>query len=808
MSFEYRAFVSYSHQDEIVAKKLFKALEGFKVPASIVGLPGRDGPVPANLFPIFRDEDELPASADLSNQLTEALERSAVLLVLCSPAAAASRWVNEEILQFKRMGRENRILAVILSGEPNASGTPGREQLECFPPALRFRLRDGKLTEERVEPIAADLRRGPRVFQDVVLRVAAGTMGIAYDDLKQRHATAERERSFIRMAATGAIAAIVALGVGYGVFKQSRVVEKVVTGSAGPKYDGGITVTGSSQTVGYALTTDVMNEGEAFSRKGAVGLFTARDNDVELVAYQADVDPVDQIALKFGFKGAVPIAQNLPQYLLLCVWPKGEAAKTGVPIYFSRNDATQFVHGETMLIYWTKVVSMPEGSALGQPDQCAAQHRAVESISGEQASFPDKLVPGATAAAYTSSMSMTSPGVSSGTAAGGKEALQRSTSAGRGWLDCDLDRVFALPQCRVSLPSNVTSSVKRVRIGAQADHLDQLIAGDEAPVSEGLVSVYSAASSSAAAARSTLQQQLMRTYLVVGARDTVYAQVEFNDGQTSDVLTTTVQPAANGKAPFVTVVAPQGAAGPPLLVSLEDSRYWRGGDWHLAPLVGGDVTAASWSLFDGGFTPIERKGGLFAVRARGPELGLPKDALPDKPKDVYYVLRTSKGEEHLRYRVDFKAAAFKQAHAAIDLTDVFTCKTTQSQTNYGLTVKVPKFPAANCTMRSPLPAAGLFDRIYWGTSPEDLSDLDAYDEKKDADRWVDAQLAGYSGPEDERKKFETYVRRQIEYARLNDWRSDKYAGAVIFLSTPVPAMFVKVRYVDGSVSDVVRIPVT
>ncbi len=72
---------------------------------------------------------------------------SACQIVICSPQAAKSKWVNEEILAFKRLGREDRIFCLIVGGEPNATDMPGREDEECFPPALRFRLgQDGDLS--------------------------------------------------------------------------------------------------------------------------------------------------------------------------------------------------------------------------------------------------------------------------------------------------------------------------------------------------------------------------------------------------------------------------------------------------------------------------------------------------------------------------------------------------------------------------------------------------------------------------------------------------------------------------------------
>ena len=119
-SFKYRAFISYSHKDASVARWLAQAMEGYRLPKELIGKTGRDEPVPRFIRPVFRDRDELPASADLGATLREALEASRVLVVLCSPDSAKSKWVEEEILSFKRGGRADRILAVIVRGRPHS----------------------------------------------------------------------------------------------------------------------------------------------------------------------------------------------------------------------------------------------------------------------------------------------------------------------------------------------------------------------------------------------------------------------------------------------------------------------------------------------------------------------------------------------------------------------------------------------------------------------------------------------------------------------------------------------------------------
>lgn len=191
----YRAFLSYSHHDKNWADWLHKALEAFRVPSALVGRETNAGRTPARLTPVFRDRDELPASDDLGGRITEALSRSSNLIVLCSPAAARSRWTNQEILTFKRVRPAGCIFAVIVAGEPFAIEMPGRAEEECFPPALRHKLAaDGSLSEERAEPIAADLREGGDGKRMALLKLVAGMLGIGLDALARREAQRRQKR--------------------------------------------------------------------------------------------------------------------------------------------------------------------------------------------------------------------------------------------------------------------------------------------------------------------------------------------------------------------------------------------------------------------------------------------------------------------------------------------------------------------------------------------------------------------------------------------------------------------------------------
>lgn len=203
----YIAFISYRHvdPDRAWAQWLHHTLEAYHVPRELQRI-GK----PARLGRVFRDEEELAASADLSDRIDEALSESSYLIVVCSPRIVSSEWCNREIERFRAMGRGDRILALLVEGEPR----------EAFPPALReirqsIVREDGTRVEmvSEIEPLAADVRPSTaspgHARRNARLRIIATLLGVRYDDLVNR----EQQRRIRRLAAatTGAVVLTLAM---------------------------------------------------------------------------------------------------------------------------------------------------------------------------------------------------------------------------------------------------------------------------------------------------------------------------------------------------------------------------------------------------------------------------------------------------------------------------------------------------------------------------------------------------------------------------------------------------------------------
>lgn len=205
--FDYKAFITYSHTDTKAASWLARSLESYRVPSRLVGRKTEQGVIARRIGSIFRDREELPASGDLSQSLSSAIARSEYLIVVCSPAARQSRWVDVEISEFKKTHDASKILCFIVAGDPFAANDLSREHLECFPKALEFIESDAQ-GEVAAEPIAADIREGGDGKRLAKLKIISGLLDLGLDELIQRDSQ-RRQRNLLYMtlaSATGMLA--------------------------------------------------------------------------------------------------------------------------------------------------------------------------------------------------------------------------------------------------------------------------------------------------------------------------------------------------------------------------------------------------------------------------------------------------------------------------------------------------------------------------------------------------------------------------------------------------------------------------
>ncbi len=195
--FKYWVFISYNHQDKKWARWLRKKIERYPIPRRLIGRKTSYGKIPRRLYPVFIDRDEMPSTPNLPTTVKEFLRESRFLLVLCSPNSAVSGWVNEEVKFFKTLGRKNRLLCLVLDGEPYATPHPETATREALPEAIRFKVSSkGEILNENEHPVlAADIRSGRDGKRNAKLKILSGIFEVSFDELKQR----ERLRLFRRL---------------------------------------------------------------------------------------------------------------------------------------------------------------------------------------------------------------------------------------------------------------------------------------------------------------------------------------------------------------------------------------------------------------------------------------------------------------------------------------------------------------------------------------------------------------------------------------------------------------------------------
>jgi hypothetical protein len=193
----YDAFVSYSH-----------AMDGALAPALQTGLEQFAKPwYRSRALRVFRDTTSLSANPGLWSSIERALASSAWLIVMASPQAARSQWVDREVAWWLANKPLQRLLVVLTEGEFACAEDDGRGNGDtaALPPALR----DAFVEEVRWVDLRwlhdADYvdQSNPRL-REVVADVAAAIREVPKDVLVGEHI--RQHRRTMRLARGGVTA--------------------------------------------------------------------------------------------------------------------------------------------------------------------------------------------------------------------------------------------------------------------------------------------------------------------------------------------------------------------------------------------------------------------------------------------------------------------------------------------------------------------------------------------------------------------------------------------------------------------------
>ena len=207
---KYAAFISYRHltPDQEIAKKLHRLIESYSIPSAL----RKDGRRHAGK--VFRDQEELPLSADLGRDIETALDNSDWLICICSPRYLESRWCQRELEYFIERNGRDHVLTVLAEGEPQDS----------FPELLLFET-DGNGNRVEREPLAADVRGSSlaeslKKLKKEKYRILAPMAGTTFDGLYQR-----QRRRTMRNVLAAALATVAVLGgfLAYALVQNGKI---------------------------------------------------------------------------------------------------------------------------------------------------------------------------------------------------------------------------------------------------------------------------------------------------------------------------------------------------------------------------------------------------------------------------------------------------------------------------------------------------------------------------------------------------------------------------------------------------------
>lgn len=197
--FRYVAFISYSSADAKWAKWIQNSIEYYRVPSFL----RKNNPsLCRRLGKVFRDITDLNGS-HLQSPIHDALDQSQWLIIVCSPHAAKSDWVNDEVQHFIETGKGDWIIPVIVSGVPYASD----QDEECFPLAIRAM----KGTYNELLGISVD-RLGKR---QASVKIISTILGVTFDTLWQRYVRRKKTQIGIISGIAALLTALVFLLCAY-----------------------------------------------------------------------------------------------------------------------------------------------------------------------------------------------------------------------------------------------------------------------------------------------------------------------------------------------------------------------------------------------------------------------------------------------------------------------------------------------------------------------------------------------------------------------------------------------------------------
>lgn len=198
----YDAFISYSHaKDKPVAAVLQTVIQRLGKPW-----------YRRRALRVFRDDTSLSATPQLWPAIESMLQECRYLILLASPQAAASHWVNKEVAWWLEHKSLDTLLIAVTEGELSwdpATGESIPTEVTILPPALAGRLSEPKWVDLRAYRDGADPRNAH--FTSLAADFAAAIHGVPKEDLLSQEVRQQRRALSLAWTAAGTLLVLAGL---------------------------------------------------------------------------------------------------------------------------------------------------------------------------------------------------------------------------------------------------------------------------------------------------------------------------------------------------------------------------------------------------------------------------------------------------------------------------------------------------------------------------------------------------------------------------------------------------------------------
>jgi WD40 repeat protein len=308
------AFVSYGHADDGgIARQLQSGVEGFAKPW-----------YRARALRLFLDLNNLSANPGLWSSIETALASSSWFVLVTSPGAASSRWVEREIRWWLQHRSPERLLIVVASGslswdaklgdfDPHTSTALPPALLGAFGEEPRWVVIPSRASTDP-EPTELDLR-------EAVIDVATAIRGVSKEELASAAAREHRRtRRLIRGVIAG-LTALLAVAVVAGlVAMDQRDTARDQARLALSRQLASASQAAAATNLDVAMLLAVQAYREDANSETRAALFTAGTSSSHLVRFLDAGGKVEQVASSSD--GHSVVAGLADGRVLL--WPRGE----------------------------------------------------------------------------------------------------------------------------------------------------------------------------------------------------------------------------------------------------------------------------------------------------------------------------------------------------------------------------------------------------------------------------------------------------------------------------------------------------